>query len=77
MLERNVAMGRGQFPNRIKSNQPYGRRLLTLNGTNPLPTAPDLFARNRACTAGALDCAKVFVSVCGWLVFGGTLGPCL
>ena len=39
---RNVAMGRGQFPNRVKSNQPYGRGLLTLNGTDPLPTAPDL-----------------------------------
>ena len=39
---RNVAMGRGQFPNRVKSNQPYGRGLLTLNGTVPLPTAPDL-----------------------------------
>ena len=29
-------MDRGQFPNRIKSNQPSGRRLLRLNGTNPL-----------------------------------------
>ena len=46
-MERNVAMGRGQFPNRVKSNQPSGRRLLTLNGTNPLPTAPDLFPSNR------------------------------
>ena len=45
---RNVAMGRGQFPNRVKSNQPYGRGLLTLNGTDPLPTTPDLFSTDDA-----------------------------
>ena len=45
---RNVAMGRGQFPNRVKSNQPYGKGLLTLNGTDPLPTAPDLLTVDTA-----------------------------
>ena len=28
VVESNVTMGRGQFPNRVNSNQPYGRRLL-------------------------------------------------
>ena len=57
-MERDVAMGRGQFPNRVKSNKPYGRGLLTLNGTDPLPTAPDL------CTVGlCTNCIEV-VDLC-------------
>ena len=31
----------------VKSNQPSGRRLLRLNGTNPLSTVPDLSTMDR------------------------------
>ena len=63
---RNVAMGRGQFPNRVKSNQPYGRGLLTLNGTDPLPTAPDLFPRNDAYLVARLGLLSSRLCMCCW-----------